>query len=198
MLFRAIANTALNKPKGLRPLTTMTRRISKEGRLSDYDPDVGALWRSRNDELPQEVFDSLPAWMETEPVDQDYITDVQNVFTKVIETLTKREQILLWYRFWANYTLEEISDLFEVTRERVRQIEQKSLRKMRHPTRSESLLPFLDMSTFEIRRRGEIADEAKRCLEEEHQKEMLERHIRYMGNRAAEKLLKLNDKRTST
>ena len=120
----------------------MTRRISKEGRLSDYDPDVGALWRSRNDELPQEVFDRLPSWMEIELVDQDYITDLQNVLPKVIETLTRREQKLFWYRFWANYTLEEIADLFEVTRERVRQIEQKSLRKMRHPTRSQSLLPY--------------------------------------------------------
>jgi DNA-binding CsgD family transcriptional regulator len=170
----------------------MTRRISKEGRLSDYDPDVGALWRSRNDELPQEVFDSLPAWMETEPVDQDYITDVQNVFTKVIETLTKREQILLWYRFWANYTLEEISDLFEVTRERVRQIEQKSLRKMRHPTRSESLLPFVDICPFKDRKERKKLEEYNIQWEADN-KELLERYIRYMEKRASEKLLKLNN-----
>jgi len=68
----------------------------------------------------------------------------------VLDTLTDRERKILVLRFGVTdgcpHTLEEVGKVFKVTRERVRQIEAKALRKLRHPTRSRRLRTFLDMS----------------------------------------------------
>jgi RNA polymerase primary sigma factor len=65
-------------------------------------------------------------------------------------TLTEREKKILVLRFGINdgvpRTLEEVGNIFKVTRERVRQIEAKALKKLRHPTRSRRLRTFLDMT----------------------------------------------------
>jgi RNA polymerase primary sigma factor len=65
-------------------------------------------------------------------------------------TLTEREKKILILRFGVNdgypRTLEEVGSVFKVTRERVRQIEAKALKKLRHPTRSRRLRTFLDMT----------------------------------------------------
>ncbi|MBF0254626.1 MAG: RNA polymerase sigma factor RpoD, partial [Candidatus Omnitrophica bacterium] len=67
----------------------------------------------------------------------------------VLSTLTERERKVLRYRFGIGdgypRTLEEVGSIFNVTRERVRQIEAKALRKLRHPTRSRKLKAFLDL-----------------------------------------------------
>ncbi|PIQ86042.1 MAG: RNA polymerase sigma factor RpoD [Candidatus Omnitrophica bacterium CG11_big_fil_rev_8_21_14_0_20_45_26] len=67
----------------------------------------------------------------------------------VLETLTEREEKVLRLRFGIGdgypRTLEEVGQIFNVTRERVRQIEAKALRKLRHPTRSRKLKNFLDI-----------------------------------------------------
>ncbi len=68
---------------------------------------------------------------------------------KVLATLTPREEKVLRMRFGigekADHTLEEVGHDFAVTRERIRQIEAKALRKLRHPTRSKKLKSFIDM-----------------------------------------------------
>jgi len=65
-------------------------------------------------------------------------------------TLTDREKKILVLRFGVTdgcpRTLEEVGNIFKVTRERVRQIEAKALKKLRHPTRSRRLRTFLDMT----------------------------------------------------
>ncbi len=67
---------------------------------------------------------------------------------EILETLTPREAKVLRMRFGidmnTDHTLEEVGKQFDVTRERIRQIEAKSIRKLRHPTRSEHLRSFLD------------------------------------------------------
>jgi len=67
---------------------------------------------------------------------------------KVLATLTPREEKVLRLRFGigekADHTLEEVGRDFEVTRERIRQIEAKALRKLRHPSRSRKLKPFIE------------------------------------------------------
>ena len=67
---------------------------------------------------------------------------------KVLATLTPREEKVLRMRFGigekADHTLEEVGKDFAVTRERIRQIEAKALRKLRHPTRSKKLKHFLE------------------------------------------------------
>jgi len=67
-----------------------------------------------------------------------------------LATLTEREKKILLLRFGLEdgtaRTLEEVGRVFRVTRERVRQIEAKALKKLRHPTRSRKLRAFLDMA----------------------------------------------------
>ncbi len=66
----------------------------------------------------------------------------------VLETLSEREQEVLMLRFGLNdgraRTLEEVGNIFSLTRERIRQIEAKALRKLRHPSRSQKIKDFLD------------------------------------------------------
>ncbi len=72
---------------------------------------------------------------------------------KVLGTLTEKEMRVLRYRFGigdgCSRTLEEVGAMFNVTRERVRQIEAKALKKLRHPKRSRELRGFLDLGTSE-------------------------------------------------
>jgi RNA polymerase primary sigma factor len=67
---------------------------------------------------------------------------------KVLATLTPREEKVLKMRFGidekADHTLEEVGQNFDVTRERIRQIEAKALRKLRHPSRTRQLRPFVE------------------------------------------------------
>ena len=74
---------------------------------------------------------------------------LKDMMSEVLETLTDREKKVLIQRFGLQdgkpKTLEEVGIEFKVTRERIRQIEAKALRKMRHPTRSKKLKAFLDL-----------------------------------------------------
>jgi len=139
----------------------MTRRISLEGRLNDYDPEVGRLWRSRHDEPEEQVFERLPKWMLAEPEDRDTRIDLKRLFPPILETLTSREQKLLWCRFWADYTLDQIGAVFGVGRERVRQIEAKAIRRLKHPSRSEALSTLVAFCPLK-KRHAEQEDEARR------------------------------------
>jgi RNA polymerase primary sigma factor len=73
---------------------------------------------------------------------------LQEQISKVLGTLKEREAEVLRLRFGLNdgypHTLEEVGNTFKVTRERVRQIEAKALRKLRHPSRSRKLKGYLD------------------------------------------------------
>ncbi|MFO8154474.1 MAG: sigma-70 family RNA polymerase sigma factor, partial [Thiohalospira sp.] len=82
------------------------------------------------------------------PVDSATGEALREATQEVLEGLTAREAKVLRMRFGidmnTDHTLEEVGKQFDVTRERIRQIEAKALRKLRHPTRSESLRSFLD------------------------------------------------------
>lgn len=83
------------------------------------------------------------------PVDAATYTLLQEQLTEVLDTLTEREQKVLRLRFGLDdgrpRTLEEVGRDFNVTRERIRQIEAKALRKLRHPSRSKKLKDYLDL-----------------------------------------------------
>jgi RNA polymerase primary sigma factor len=82
------------------------------------------------------------------PVEAAVYSSLQEATKEVLDTLTPREAKVLRMRFGieinADYTLEEVGKQFDVTRERIRQIEAKALRKLRHPSRSERLRSFLE------------------------------------------------------
>ncbi len=84
------------------------------------------------------------------PANETVRSMLKEEMNSALRTLTEREKKILILRFGITdgcpHTLEEVGNVFKVTRERVRQIEAKALRKLRHPTRSRRLRTFLDMT----------------------------------------------------
>ncbi len=84
------------------------------------------------------------------PAEQVINTNLKEMTEAVLKTLTPREEKVIKMRFGvgdgSEHTLEEVGQNFEVTRERIRQIETKALRKLRHPSRSRKLKAFLEGS----------------------------------------------------
>ena len=82
------------------------------------------------------------------PADAAMFSSLRDATSEVLDSLTLREAKVLRMRFGiemnTDHTLEEVGKQFDVTRERIRQIEAKALRKLRHPSRSERLRSFLD------------------------------------------------------
>ncbi len=82
------------------------------------------------------------------PVESAIHSNLRETTTRVLATLTPREERVLRMRFGigmnTDHTLEEVGQQFNVTRERIRQIEAKALRKLKHPSRSRKLRSFLD------------------------------------------------------
>ena len=83
-----------------------------------------------------------------QPLDAAIQTNLRQTCTAVLSSLTPREERVLRMRFGigmnTDHTLEEVGQQFSVTRERIRQIEAKALRKLKHPSRSRKLRSFLD------------------------------------------------------
>jgi RNA polymerase primary sigma factor len=98
----------------------------EDSHLGDFIPDTGIV-------SPAEAVINLNLKEQTE---------------NVLKTLTPREERVIKMRFGvaegSEHTLEEVGQSFAVTRERIRQIEAKALRKLRHPSRSRRLKPFLE------------------------------------------------------
>ena len=143
----------LVQEKGTEPTS---EDIAKE---LDMDPDkVNEILKASQDPI------SLEAPIgEEHDLNLEYLIEDQNAespqnsaskhllksqITEVLETLSPRERQVIEYRFGINdsrpRTLEEVGQTFGVTRERIRQIEAKALRKLRHPTRSLTLRDYLD------------------------------------------------------
>jgi RNA polymerase primary sigma factor len=82
------------------------------------------------------------------PIDAVVYNDLNEKTQGVLATLTPREEKVLRLRFGigerADHTLEEVGKDFDVTRERIRQIEAKALRKLRHPIRNKKLKSFVE------------------------------------------------------
>ena len=82
------------------------------------------------------------------PLDAAILSNLRETTTRVLASLTAREERVLRMRFGigmnTDHTLEEVGQQFSVTRERIRQIEAKALRKLKHPSRSRKLRSFLD------------------------------------------------------
>jgi RNA polymerase primary sigma factor len=92
--------------------------------------------------------DFIPDEDASEPAEAASFTFLREQLMNVLDTLTDREKKVLILRFGIEdgrtRTLEEVGKEFNVTRERIRQIEAKALRKLRHPSRSKKLKDFLN------------------------------------------------------
>ena len=92
--------------------------------------------------------DFIPDDIAQAPADAAAFTMLKEQLLEVLETLTPREEKVLRLRFGLDdgrqRTLEEVGKEFSVTRERIRQIEAKALRKLRHPSRSKKLKDYID------------------------------------------------------
>lgn len=85
------------------------------------------------------------------PSEAAFQSNLRETTTRILSTLTPREERVLRMRFGigvnTDHTLEEVGQQFNVTRERIRQIEAKALRKLKHPTRSKKMISFLSGGT---------------------------------------------------
>jgi RNA polymerase primary sigma factor len=100
------------------------------------------------DEEDSHLGDFIPDGNAVLPIDAAIQANLRETTTRVLATLTPREERVLRMRFGigmnTDHTLEEVGQQFSVTRERIRQIEAKALRKLKHPSRSRKLRSFLD------------------------------------------------------
>ncbi|MBW0454453.1 MAG: RNA polymerase sigma factor RpoD [Candidatus Kinetoplastibacterium crithidii] len=107
--------------------------ISMETQIGDDDSHLGDFIEDTNTLAPS---------------DAALHSSMKNIVKEVLDSLTPREAKVLRMRFGiemhTDQTLEEVGKQFDVTRERIRQIEAKALRKLRHPSRAEKLKSFLD------------------------------------------------------
>ncbi len=100
------------------------------------------------DEEDSNLGDFIPDVNAVQPIDAAIQSNLRETTTRVLASLTPREERVLRMRFGigmnTDHTLEEVGQQFSVTRERIRQIEAKALRKLKHPSRSRKLRSFLD------------------------------------------------------
>jgi len=106
--------------------------------------------------------DFIPDQTAEDPSDVTAISLLKDKIRDVLTSLTERERQVLEQRFGLvdgySRTLEEVGRQFKVTRERIRQIEAKALRKMRHPTRIRQLEGFLEATDHPVERRAQTPD----------------------------------------
>jgi RNA polymerase primary sigma factor len=100
------------------------------------------------DDEDSHLGDFIEDQMTLSPSEAALYSSLQLVTQEILDSLTPREAKVLRMRFGiemnTDHTLEEVGKQFDVTRERIRQIEAKALRKLRHPSRSERLRTFLE------------------------------------------------------
>lgn len=100
------------------------------------------------DEEDSQLGDFIEDKMAVQPLDAAINQNLRETVNRIMSTLTAREERVLRMRFGigmnTDHTLEEVGQQFSVTRERIRQIEAKALRKLKHPSRSRKLRSFLD------------------------------------------------------
>src|SRR5699024_2731357 len=110
--------------------------------------DSFSLETAIGEEYETELVDLIKDQEEISPTSHTTYELLKEQLEDVLDTLTDREENVLRLRFGLDdgrtRTLEEVGKVFGVTRERIRQIEAKALRKLRHPSRSKQLKDFLE------------------------------------------------------
>ena len=127
------------------------RRIDRQHRVAVLDEvakEPISLETPIGDEEDSHLGDFIEDRNAVLPIDAAINANLRETTTRVLASLTPREERVLRMRFGigmnTDHTLEEVGQQFSVTRERIRQIEAKALRKLKHPSRSRKLRSFLD------------------------------------------------------
>ncbi|MDR3224459.1 MAG: RNA polymerase sigma factor RpoD [Holosporales bacterium] len=122
--------------------------IDKVRKVMKIAKDPISLETPVGDEEESHLGDFLEDKNAVKPVDSAIQSNLKSATNKVLATLSGREEKVLRMRFGiglqSDHTLEEVGQEFAVTRERIRQIEAKALRKLKHPSRSRKLRNFID------------------------------------------------------
>ena len=113
----------------------------------DSDGQVEIENGSYIDEDGVTVISSTLSSLKSNPIENAEIDDIKEIINKILTTLTPREEKVIRLRFGLDgntpKTLEETGEIFDATRERIRKIEAKALRKLRHPYRAKSLRDYI-------------------------------------------------------
>ena len=122
--------------------------LEKVRKVLKISKEPVSLEKPVGDEEDSSLGDFIEDTKALDPMDQAIKSNLSEATTKILSTLTPREERVLRMRFGigmnTDHTLEEVGQQFNVTRERIRQIEAKALRKLKHPTRARKLKTFLD------------------------------------------------------
>ena len=126
----------------------MNMPVDKVGEIMKISQDPVSLETPVGEEEDSHIGDFIPDDAAPAPSESAAAILLREQLMEVLETLTQREQKVLRLRFGLDdgcqRTLEEVGKEFHVTRERIRQIEAKALRKLRHPSRSKKLKDYID------------------------------------------------------
>jgi RNA polymerase primary sigma factor len=122
--------------------------VEKVREIKKISQDPVSLETPIGEEEDSHLGDFIPDEDAPAPAEAAAFSMLKEQLVEVLNTLTEREQKVLKLRFGLEdgraRTLEEVGKEFDVTRERIRQIEAKALRKLRHPTRSKKLKDYLE------------------------------------------------------
>jgi RNA polymerase primary sigma factor len=126
-------DTGLHVEKVKNTLNVAKRTVSLENHIGEGDTELGALIEDKKS---------------TSPLEAVINRDLRDKIHKMLNTLSPKEERILRMRFGLGdetpHTLEEVGQIFGVSRERIRQIEAQALRKLKHPSRSNNLRSFVD------------------------------------------------------
>jgi len=148
---------ALVQEKGREPATEEIARrmdmpVSKVRKVLKIAQEPISLETPIGEEEDSHLGDFIEDQRIESPAEAVISTNLREQTRSILKTLTPREERVLMLRFGMSdgteHTLEEVGQCFQVTRERIRQIEAKALRKLRHPSRSKKLKTFMESSKF--------------------------------------------------
>jgi len=126
----------------------LTMPLDKVRKVLKISKEPVSLETPVGDEEDSSLGDFIEDTNALQPLDFSIKSNLSESTTKILATLTPREERVLRMRFGigmnTDHTLEEVGLQFSVTRERIRQIEAKALRKLKHPSRSKHLKSFLE------------------------------------------------------
>jgi len=147
----------LKPPCGRADSATTLSRVELCGTMAGPSRRAAARSRRRRqltaqtpvgDEEDSQLGDFIEDKNAIQPIDTAVQSSLRDTIAEVLASLTPREERIIRMRFGlgmtSDHTLEEVGNTFSVTRERIRQIEAKALRKLKHPNRSRILRTFLD------------------------------------------------------